>query len=77
MSTIRTVADRAGVSTATVSRVMNEPEKLREPTRVRVQQAMRELNFSRNLFAASLVTQVANCIGLVVANLAGAFFLHR
>ncbi len=74
MSTIRTVADLAGVSTATVSRVMNEPGKVREPTRLRVEAAMRDLNFSRNAFAASLVTQLSNCIGLIVANLSGAFF---
>lgn len=74
MSTIRTVAEHAGVSTATVSRVMNAPDKVREPTRLRVQAAMRELNFAPNSFAASLVTQLSNCVGLIVANLSGAFF---
>lgn len=74
MSTIRTVAERAGVSTATVSRVINEPEKVREPTRLRVEAAIRELNFSRNAFAASLVTRRSDCIGLIVAHLSGAFF---
>jgi LacI family transcriptional regulator len=74
MATIRTVADHAGVSTATVSRVMNTPDKVREPTRLRVEAAMRELNFSRNEFAASLVTQQSNCIGLIVADLSGGFF---
>jgi len=52
MSTIHTVAARAGVSSATVSRVMNEPHKVRETTRLKVEQAMRELDFSRNSFAA-------------------------
>ncbi len=74
MTNIRTVADHAGVSTATVSRVMNQPDKVREPTRLRVEAAMRELNFSRNEFAASLVTQQSNCIGLIVADLSGGFF---
>ncbi|MES2931951.1 MAG: LacI family DNA-binding transcriptional regulator [Pseudomonadota bacterium] len=74
MSTIRTVAERAGVSIATVSRVMNDPHKVRERTRVKVETAMRELDFSRNTFAASLVTRRSECVGLIVANLAGAFF---
>ncbi len=74
MSTIRTVAKLAGVSIATVSRVMNEPSKVREDTRLRVETAMRELNFERNSFAASLATQRSDCIGLIVAHLSGAFF---
>jgi LacI family transcriptional regulator len=74
MSTIHTVAERAGVSTATVSRVMNEPHKVREATRLKVEQAMRELDFSRNSFAASLASQRSDCVGLVVPHLSGAFF---
>ncbi|MEN9865252.1 MAG: hypothetical protein RL748_842, partial [Pseudomonadota bacterium] len=74
MATIRTVADHAGVSTATVSRVLNQPDKVREPTRLRVEAAIRALNFSPNAFAASLVTRQSNCIGLIVADLSGGFF---
>lgn len=74
MSTIHTVAARAGVSSATVSRVMNEPHKVREATRVKVELAMRELDFSRNSFAASLASRRSNCVGLVVSHLSSAFF---
>ncbi|NRR32834.1 LacI family DNA-binding transcriptional regulator [Oxalobacteraceae bacterium] len=74
MTTIRTVAERAGVSTATVSRVMNTPQQVSERTRSRVETAMRELNFSRNSFAASLVTRRSDCIGLIVGGLSGSFF---
>ncbi len=74
MPTIRTVAERAGVSIATVSRVMNNPQQVSEPTRLRVEQVMRELDFSRNTFAASLVTRRSDCIGLMVGNLSGSFF---
>jgi LacI family transcriptional regulator len=74
MSTIHTVAARAGVSSATVSRVMNEPHKVRETTRLKVEQAMRELDFSRNSFAASLASRRSNCVGLVVPHLSSAFF---
>lgn len=74
MSTIFTVAKRAGVSIATVSRVMNDPQKVRERTRLKVEAAMRDLGYSRNAFAASLVTRRSDCVGLVVSNLSGAFF---
>lgn len=74
MSTIHTVAARAGVSSATVSRVMNEPHKVREATRLKVELAMRELDFSRNSFAASLASRRSNCVGLVVSHLSSAFF---
>ncbi|WP_394791085.1 LacI family DNA-binding transcriptional regulator [Rhodoferax sp.] len=74
MSTIHTVAARAGVSSATVSRVMNEPHKVREATRLKVEQAMRELDFSRNSFAASLASRRSDCVGLLVSHLSGAFF---
>ncbi|MFC3375490.1 LacI family DNA-binding transcriptional regulator [Rugamonas sp. CCM 8940] len=74
MATIRTVAEHAGVSTATVSRVMNTPQQVSEGTRARVETAMRELNFSRNSVAASLVTRRSDCIGLIVGGLSGAFF---
>lgn len=74
MSTIHTVAALAGVSSATVSRVMNDPHKVREATRLKVEAAMRTLDFSRNSFAASLATQRSECVGLVVPHLSGAFF---
>ncbi|CAI9405512.1 LacI family DNA-binding transcriptional regulator [Aestuariimicrobium sp. T2.26MG-19.2B] len=49
------VAQRAGVSHQTVSRVLNAPELVREPTRLRVQEAIRELGFRPNLAARALV----------------------
>lgn len=74
MSTIHTVAALAGVSSATVSRVMNDPHKVREATRLKVEAAMRALDFSRNSFAASLASRRSECVGLVVPHLSGAFF---
>ncbi|MGP4115484.1 LacI family DNA-binding transcriptional regulator [Streptomyces sp. 4N509B] len=41
------VARRAGVSTGTVSNVLNHPERVREDTRVRVEQAVADLGFQR------------------------------
>ncbi|MBB5020210.1 LacI family transcriptional regulator [Chitinivorax tropicus] len=74
MATIKDVARHASVSIATVSRVINEPDKVRELTRKRVETAMQVLSFSRNALAASLVTRRTGCIGLIVPHLAGAFY---
>lgn len=74
MPTIHTVAALAGVSSATVSRVMNDPHKVRDSTRIKVEAAMRTLEFSRNSFAASLASRRSECVGLVVPHLSGAFF---
>ncbi|GMA51846.1 hypothetical protein GCM10025857_32030 [Alicyclobacillus contaminans] len=49
--TIRDVAERAGVSPATVSRVLNKPEMVEEETKERVREAMDALNFQPNALA--------------------------
>lgn len=59
------VARHAGVSHQTVSRVLNDPEKVRPETRERVQAAMRELGYSRNMAARALVTQQSELIGVL------------
>lgn len=48
------VAARAGVSTMTVSNVINRPEMVAEPTQLKVRKAMRDLNYRNNLVARSL-----------------------
>ncbi len=74
MTTIYEVANRAGVSLATVSRVMNGNVKVKEQTRDKVLQAMQELGYVPNNFARSLASSKANSVGLLVANLDSAFF---
>jgi len=60
------VAARAGVSHQTVSRVVNTPHQVRESTRHRVEQAIRELGFRPNLAARALVTgDSARLIGAI------------
>ena len=53
-ATIKDVAQHAGVSAMTVSRVLNAEPNVREETRERVQAAIRELNYRPNLSARSL-----------------------
>ncbi|AQX15107.1 LacI family transcriptional regulator [Tessaracoccus lapidicaptus] len=59
------VARLAGVSHQTVSRVLNSPEQVRPATRERVEAAMRELGYSRNLAARALITQQTALLGVV------------
>ena len=54
--TIRDVADAAGVSVSTVSRVYTQPELFREETRARVHAAAERLHYVPNRSATALTT---------------------
>jgi LacI family transcriptional regulator len=71
---IREVAARAGVSLGTVSNVLNRPTVVAEPTRIRVQAAIKELGFIRNESARQLRAGRSRTIGLVVLDVANPFF---
>ncbi|GAA2531955.1 LacI family transcriptional regulator [Winogradskya humida] len=62
---MRDVAKLAGVSHQTVSRVLNEHPNVRPETRLRVLEAMRSLNYRRNLAARTLVTRRSNTLGII------------
>lgn len=59
------VADRAGVSHQTVSRVLNSPALVRPETRERVLTAIAELGYRRNMSARALATSRTQLIGVV------------
>lgn len=63
------VAERAGVSAQTVSRVSNGHENVEAQTRERVLAAMRELDYRPNSAARALKRGVFNSIGVIVFNL--------
>jgi LacI family transcriptional regulator len=67
------VAQRAGVSRMTVSRVLNHEGKVREETRQAVLAAIRDLNFQPNLTARNLVMAGELRIGVVYSNPSAAF----
>lgn len=71
---IKDVAARAGVSVGTVSHVLNHPEKVAEPTRRRVQDAIRDLGFVRDANARSLAAGGSRSIGLVAIDLGNSLF---
>lgn len=66
MATMKHVADRAGVSLSTVSRVLSGDARISQATRDRVRKAMRELKFYPNAIASSLASQNSRTLGLVV-----------
>ncbi|MEY9893918.1 DNA-binding LacI/PurR family transcriptional regulator [Catenulispora sp. MAP12-49] len=65
-TTMRHVADRAGVSYQTVSRVINDAGGVAPETRERVLAAMRELNYRPSLAARALARARTDTIGLVL-----------
>ncbi|HEC2073051.1 TPA: LacI family DNA-binding transcriptional regulator [Klebsiella oxytoca] len=74
MATIKDVAQLAGVSTATVSRVINQTAWVEPVTREHVEKAMRELNYHRNAAALALAKRSGDMLGLLTGNLADPFF---
>lgn len=71
---IRDVALRAGVSVGTVSNVLNKPALVAEKTRVRVQEAIRELDFVRNGPARQLRAGTSRAVGAIVLDISNPFF---
>lgn len=71
--TIKEVAERAGVSLMTVSRVLNKQSVVKEETRARVEEAMRDLNYRPNMLARGLAGGNSIFIGLVHANPSGSY----
>jgi len=71
---IREVAEAAGVSAATVSRILNGTRKFRAETERRVRAAARELGYSRNLAARALVQQKSTLLGMIISDLRNLYF---
>lgn len=68
------VARRAKVSTATVSRVLNNVGVVRSSTRARVMKVVADLNYHPNLHARSLAAGKSRTLGIVVSNMENPFF---
>jgi len=63
---IRHVADLAGVSHMTVSRVLNDHPNIKPDTRRRVLEAIEELDYRPNMVARALATQRTRRIGVII-----------
>jgi LacI family transcriptional regulator len=73
-TTIRDVAREAGVSVATVSRVLNGSGPVREDTRARIAEVARKLRYSPNGTARSLTMRRTSTLGVLLPDLHGEFF---
>lgn len=72
--TISDIASRAGVSKATVSRVLNSPEKVEENTRRKIEQIMKEAHYVPSATARNLSRQISSTIGVIVPEISNTFF---
>ncbi len=71
---IKTIAQKAGVSTATVSRVLSEFPGVREATRKKVLKTISALNYEINAVARSLRQKKTNIVGVIVGNVLSNFY---
>ncbi|HKK49232.1 MAG TPA: LacI family DNA-binding transcriptional regulator, partial [Alkalispirochaeta sp.] len=74
--TIKDVAREAGVSTATVSRVVNQDPRISPATRSRVEAVITRLNYKVNSVARSLKSKRTRTVGLVAPEIANVFFMQ-
>ena len=74
MATVHDVARHAGVSTSTVSHVLNNTRFVSEELRERVMAAMRELDYTPNAAARMLTLKRSHTIGLIVSDIRNPFF---
>lgn len=73
-ATLDDVARRAGVSTATVSRVLNAPDRVRESTRRRVEAAVAALSYTPHFSGRALASNRTDTIGAVIPTMENAIF---
>jgi len=74
MVTIKDVAKRAGVSIATVSRVLNNTAPVKDAQRIKVLEAVEQLGYRPNVFARKLAGGRLNAIGLIFPGYEGVFY---
>ena len=68
-ATIYDVAGAASVSLATVSRVLNNPEKVNEETRKRVLEVIKQLGYRPNAIARGLASRKTTTVGIIVSDI--------
>jgi LacI family transcriptional regulator len=74
--TLKDIAECAGVTSATVSMVINNKPNISEATRKKVLKIAKELNYYPNVIARGLATRKSNSIGVIVPNLASSFVVR-
>ncbi|KUO50105.1 MAG: hypothetical protein APF76_06465 [Desulfitibacter sp. BRH_c19] len=75
-ATLKDVAELAGVTHSTVSRVINHPEIVNPKTREKIWQCIRDLDYQPNPFARGLQTSLSGMIALVVPSITNLAFAN-
>ncbi|MBZ9606289.1 LacI family transcriptional regulator [Clostridium estertheticum] len=73
-ASIKDVAREAGVSIATVSRVLNDIDVVNEDTKKKVNDAIKKLSYRPNIVARSLKTQKSSTIGIIIPDISNQFY---
>lgn len=74
MASIKDVAKKANVGVGTVSRVLNNSGYVSEKTRLKIEEAMRELNYIPNELARNLLHKKTGIVAVLVPNVSNPFF---
>lgn len=74
MATIKHVSEHAGVSQATVSRVINGTSRVSHDKKLKVEKAIKELGYRPNSIAQALASSRTGSVGIVVPELGGSFY---
>ena len=74
MANIKQVALLAGVSTATVSHVLNHKDNVDPKLRDRVLRVVRDLNYHPNTLARSLKTRASRTVGMIITDILNSFY---
>ena len=76
MATIKDVAQRAGLSISTVSRYLNHHPYISEDKKIKIQQAMDELDYVPNSVAMQLRSNKSYTIGIIVPRITNPYFAY-
>lgn len=74
--TLQDVADAAQVSTATISRALNDPAKVAKGTREKIERAIARLGYTPNFGGRILASNRTNTVGAIIPTLANAMFAN-
>lgn len=72
--TLEDVARMAGVSTASISRALNDPDKVAKPTRDKIEAAIEALGYTPNFGGRALASNRTNTVGAIIPSMANAMF---
>ncbi|AXI09808.1 LacI family transcriptional regulator [Oceanobacillus zhaokaii] len=76
MANIQQVAEEAGVSVATVSRVLNKQKNVTEKTKALVEEAIKKLNYEPNMLGRNLRNSETRLLLIIIPNISNPFYLE-